>query len=462
MKKNIFIILIILSTITLKAQNDSIYKFTIDQAIDFAYENNLNVTNSQLEVKKAKWKIWETTAIGLPRVDANAQYQNYPDIPTQLMPNFMAPAVVGVNMEYFGLQPIQPLPEEQEKMAVKFGSEHNADWGVSISQLIFSGEYIVGLQASKAFKLMAEQNLEKAKIELKSSVEQSYYLALIASQSLKIMQQNYDNIKEISENTQKMVDAGVTEQTQADQIKILELNLKNQISSIKRQKELSILMLKFQLGLVPQDSLVLTDSLNNLLKNLNLQIINENFNIYSNIDYKMTNTQLRLKTLELRRAQSKTLPTLSAFYSYSEKAMQDEFDFFEDDTEWFPTSVWGVKLQVPIFSSGQRAAVIQQKKIEVYKTKNQQDLLTQQLNIQYSQAKADYLNAYENFLSQKKNLELSKNIYQNTQKQYKQGAASSMDLTQFQNQYLEAEANYYQALLQLLQSKTELKKLFNK
>jgi len=454
-----FVITIILTPIISMSQTDSIYRFSLNQAIDFAYENNINVTNAELEVRKAKWKVWETTAIGLPQVNGSAEYQNFPEIPTQLMPNFLFPVVVGINTSYFGLTPTQPMPDDGGKIPVQFGSKHNLNWGISVSQLIFSGEYIVGLQAAKTYKKMSTQNLTKTRIELKTNVEQAYYLSLIASNSLSILQKNYENIKKITENNQKLAKEGIINQTQADQIKILELNLKNQISSLERQKKLSIIMLKFQLGMLPADSLVLTDSLDEIIKTLDLKLLSSDFNINDNIDYQIMETQVKLKTLNLRRTESTTLPQISAYYSYSKKAMLDTFDFFNESTEWFPTSVIGVKLSVPIFASGMRTAQIQQNKIDLMETMNQKQMYNEQLNIQYVQSKDDYMNSLDNLYSQKLNMELSDRIYKNTLIQYQEGTASSSDLTQAQNQFLQAESSYYQALMQALKTKSALEKI---
>ena len=139
MKVYVIFFSLIVSTFAITAQTDSIYSFSINEAIEFAMDNNINVKNSEFEIRKAKWKVWETTAIGLPHVSGSIEYQNFPDIPTQLMPNFITPAVVGTNMQYFGLTPVQPIPEDNGTMPVQFGSQHNANWGLSVSQLIFSG-----------------------------------------------------------------------------------------------------------------------------------------------------------------------------------------------------------------------------------------------------------------------------------------------------------------------------------
>lgn len=440
-KKFITIIFLFIG-ISLQAQQDSVYKFNISEAIDFAIKNNINVQNQELEIRKAKWKIWETTAIGLPQISASSEYQNFPNIPTQLIPNFLDPT-------------------SDVKMPVKFGSKHNLNYGLSVSQIIFSGEYIVGLQAAKTYKLISEQNYAKAKIELKSSVEQAYFLALISKQSREILEKNFSNILTLTEKTQKMVNQGLSNQTRADQITILQLNLKNQISSLKRQETLSMLMLKLQLGLMPEDSIILTSSLDQMKLDLKLTLTNEEFDINRNINYRIMNTQVKLKMLDLRRAQSQTLPQIGAYFSYSNKAMEDKFDFFDPATKWYPTTVWGVKLSIPLFASGMKYSTITQKKIELNESLNQQKLVSQQLNLQFEQAKNNYINALENLYNQEKNKTLSENIYNNTQLQFKEGTASSMDLTQAQNQYLQAEANYYQALLQVLNSKSSLEKILN-
>lgn len=462
MRKSLLTFNVILCAISMIAQPDSVYRFSLSQAIEFSIENNLSLKNKDMEVRKARWKIWETTAVGLPQINGSVQYKNYPDVPTQLMPNFIMPAVIGVNTQYYGLIPIKPLPQGEDKLPVQFGSEHNADWGISISQLIFSGEYFVGLRASRTYKYLSEQNLEKAKIELKAAVEQAYYLALIAKQSLKILKQNHSNIEKLSENTKKMVEIGVSDQSQADQIRILELNLKNQISALKRQEHLTELMLKFQIGANPQDSIILTDKIEDIIKTIGQDFIDVQFDLKENIDYKLMNTQIELKELEMRQMQSRILPTVTGFYSYSKNAMRNEFDFFDKDKEWFKTSLWGIKLEVPIFSSGQRYAKIQQKRIDVFEAKNQQELIKQQLDIQFVKAKNDFINAYENLVNQQENLNLSEKIYNDAQKKYLQGTTSNMELTQIQNQYLQAEVSYYQTLITLMNLKADIEKLKSK
>lgn len=453
-------ILALIFSATVFAQQDSILQLSLTEAQDYAIENNIEIINKELDIKKAKWQIWETTAVGLPQVNGSVEYQQFPDLPTTLMPNFLTPVVVGTNMQYFGLMPITEVPESGDMIEMQMGSEYNLNWGITVSQLLFSGEYFVGLQAARIFKSMSELSLEKSEIDLRTTIAQSYYLVLITEESLNILKESHKNIEKIVAKTEAMNEAGLIDKAQIDQMKFTELTLKNQITSMERQTVLTQRLLKFQLGLEMEDEIVLTDDLDKIINEQKFgEYVVAEFSLNGNIDYRMVQTQENITKLDLRRSQSKTLPTISAFYSYSENAMRDEFNFTDPDEAWFPTSVFGVNVSIPIFASGQRYAQIKQKQIELHKVQNQRTNLEQALTVQYEEAKNKYITAYETYLNDQENIRLAENIYNDTQIKFQSGTASSMELTQAQNQYLNAQAQYFQSLMNLLNEKANLEKL---
>ena len=115
--------------------------FTLKEAQEFALENNLNISNARLDVEHAQNLIWENTAIGLPQVNSSINYNNNLNLTTSLLP-----------AEIFGGTP-------GEMIEVQFGTQHNTTASISASQLIFSGPYIVGLQAASIFRKSTEQSL---------------------------------------------------------------------------------------------------------------------------------------------------------------------------------------------------------------------------------------------------------------------------------------------------------------
>ena len=82
------IILLALSIIfltTINAQEKTM-SFSLDEAIKFALENSYNTKSAKNEINSAKEKVWETTTIGLPQINARVDYQNFLKQPVSLLP----------------------------------------------------------------------------------------------------------------------------------------------------------------------------------------------------------------------------------------------------------------------------------------------------------------------------------------------------------------------------------------
>lgn len=466
MKKIVLsVIIAITSVVNVQAQKqqDSLKTaYSLADIQEFAIKNNSEAKNASIETKIAKAKKWETIAIGLPQVSASAEYQNFPDIPTQLMPNFIAPAVYGVNMEGFGLMPIKPL-QEGDKMPVQFGSEHNANWGVSVSQLIFSGEYIVGLRASKIYLELSKKSLEKKEIEVKETVTKTYYLILVTEESIKVIDSVYNSLSELYKETKKIQEAGLLEETDVEQLKLNLKNTESSIVSFKSQRDVLYRLLKFQAGFDFDKEIKLSGKLNSITEQLdNKSLLSEEFEINKNIDFQLMQVQENLTELNLQREKSTFLPTLAAYFSYSKKAMSDEFDFFDKSAEWYPTSVVGVKLDIPIFSSGKRLAKVRQKRFELDKVRNTKYNAEQGLRLKVIQTRSDYETAWLKLYNQKQSKQLAKKIYENNLIKYKAGTESSLALTQSQNQYFMSLSEYYRVLGDLIDKRIKLLTLMNK
>jgi outer membrane protein TolC len=457
-----FIVFVLLTKSIAQAQEsqaDSMIAYTLEEIQQYAVENNYEAINSQLDIEIAKKQKWETTAIGLPNVSASGEYQNFPDIPTQLMPDFISPAIVGVNRQVFGLTPIAPVPEGG-KMPVQFGSEHNTTYGISVSQLIFSGEYFVGLKASRIYLELSKTAHKRKKEEVKETVSKTYYLILITEETINALDSVYAGLLQLQNETEQLADAGFIDDTDARQVELNVKNTENNLSSVKQQRDILYRMLKFQAGIDYNKQLQLESDLETILVEINTgQLLQETYDIYADTDFKLMQVQESLTDLELQREKSTVLPKLSAFFSYSENNMADELDLFSDDAQWYPTTVWGFNLSVPIFSSGSRWARIKQKEIKLEQTSNQKEMRKQALMLDYEQTRSNYLSTYNNFRNAESSKELSQKIYNNSLIKYKEGTISGLELTQAQNQHFMAIGDYYKNLSDLTEVHIKLKRI---
>jgi outer membrane protein len=434
-------------------KKDSVLRFSLKQAQEYAITAAYNVKSAEIDLNIAKKKIFETTAIGLPQVSATAQYQNqfkvaeFPS--TQLSLND---------------QPLNPYGEavilhEGDRLGYSFGQpmalgvKENVSIDLTVSQLIFSGEYIVGLQASKVFKQYSEQALSKSKTDVAESVSKTYCLALVTAENYKILQQSYDVVIKLNNEVVQMNKQGFIEETDVAQIEITKANIENMLSSVKNQNRIAQNLLKFQMGVDIGQTVELTDSMSVVVDSGNDSYLkSSSFNIDNNIDYKIMLTQENLSQLSFRREKTKFLPTLSAFYRHQELVKKPDINFN-------PPDILGLSLNIPIFSSGMRIAQVKQAKLSYQKTQIARKMVEQSLLMDYDITKNSYETAFNNYLNQKKNLELSQKIYNQTIKKYKEGVSSSYELNLIQSQFLTTQGNYYVAVMDLFNAKAKLEKL---
>ncbi len=416
-------------------------RLSLKDAQKYALEHNLELRNAKADANIASRQVWEITASGLPQIDGSVGYQYFTDIPTNLIP-----------AEFFGGSP-------GDFLEVQFGTEQNLTASLTVNQLIFDGSYIVGLQAARIFRELSQRIYLKSELEIKSMVTETYYLNLATAQNLEIMQENLTNLEKTLFETQKTFEAGFTDAINVDQLKLTVANLKNRITAMQRQNDLSLNLLKFQIGLDIKHPLVLTDELEVMFRNISPDISGiDDFNPENHIDFRIMQSQETMQLMTMRREWSFYLPNLSAFYTRQENAYRNEFNFFQGGQSWYPTSIIGLSLNIPIFSSGLRASRVQQARLELEKAQNNTRQIEQTLRLQKQEAYSGMQTALEQYGSEKENLELAERILSRTRIMFREGLASSLELTQASDQFLSTQSNYINAMFELLNAKNKLDK----
>lgn len=441
MKNNFYAFLFLLLVNTSFSQQS----FTLKQAQDYALNHNQKVLNADLDLQIAEKKVWETTASGLPQVSASGKFQNFIDIPTTVIP----------------ANAFNPMAPENQLVGVKFGTKYNVNGTVQVSQLLFSGNYLVGLQAAKTYTSLSKQMKDKSELDVKSSVANAYYTVLVLQENIITLDSTLLKMKKLLRETQILVDNKVVESTNASQLTLSVLQVENGIAKVKSQLEVANSLLKMEMGMELTTEIALSDTYTAITTSA-ANYTEDKFSSSNNLDYQLTETQLKLNQLSLKNKRANYLPSLSAFMSHQRVAMRNEFNFFDGNKNWYPTTVWGLSLNIPIFSSGQRASQVSQAKLEVQKTQNTVAQLDKGLQLQYIQYSSGYNNAKDAFETQKKAVDVASKILNSTEIKYKEGVVSSMELTQVQNQLLQAQTDLTNAGFELIKAKLNLDTLFNK
>ena len=441
--KNTIIILITLLSFNLSAQKD--YNFSFEEAVSFALLNNRASVNAKKDLAIAQKEKWETISRGLPQINSYFDFNNRLKDPISLIP-----------AEFFG-------GEKGEFAEVSFGTKQSVSGELILNQLLFDGSYIVGLQSIKLFLDIADQTKIKTDIEVRRQVANAYGNVLISQERVKILENNYNNIIKTLDETKAIYENGLIESESVDQLTITSSSIKNSLEYAIKFEKLSERILKLLLGIELDDNMILNDDIESIIvKSIDPELMNTDFNVEENIDYKIAlNAKKGSETL-LRLEKVKALPRISAFLSGAYNGYNESFKITDPKQNWYGSSQLGLNMSFPVFSSFQRRASTQRAKIEIEKSENVLDETKKNLNLEVEKTRSDYNYAINNFNSVKQNVILAESIEKKNEIKFKEGIASSFELRQAQNQLYSIQNEYLEATLKLIENKINLEILLNK
>ncbi|MDC8005934.1 TolC family protein [Aureisphaera galaxeae] len=442
MIKKFCLILVVLTGFQLQAQSD--YRFTLEEAISFALDSNYTAINARRDIAKAIKQKWETTATGLPQIDAEVGYQNQLKQPVTLIPS-----------EFSGGEPGTFTP-------VVFGTQQQANATATLTQLIFDGSYLVGLQAARAFLDFSENANEKTRLEVRKGVINAYGSVLLSEELLSIFQKNKETVEKNLFETRKIYENGLAEEEDVEQLEITLLDLEINIQNTERTLAIAKQMFNVALGIDITIPTVLTQNLDQLAEeNIQLSFMDQSLSVEDNVDYKIAYNLTEQRSLEMKLEKSRALPSLRAFVNYGTQANSNEFSFLDSEQLWFQSSVLGVNMTIPVFSSGMRSAKTQRAKIALEQAETELEETVQNIKLEHDTAKNNYQFSIDKYDNAKKNLNLAERIENKNQIKFSEGIATSFELRQAQLQLYTAQQQYFQSMLDLINSKANLETVLN-
>ncbi|MEJ6588697.1 MAG: TolC family protein [Crocinitomicaceae bacterium] len=428
---------------SLNAQENK-YSFTLQEAIGFAIKNNRAIQNAERDVKIAVQTKRETTATGLPQINANIGYNNWLEQQVSLIP-----------AEFFGGAPGQFAE-------VLFGTKQTMNSAVTVKQKLFDGSYLVALQAAKVFLEISKNSKEKTINEIGKIVAYSYGNVLLVEENLEIVNSNIALLEKNVWEVSKVYESGLIEEESLQQLQLTLSGLKSNQRYSKRLKDLAYQMFNNSLGLDLTAAVVLTNSLDELVVFYSTLTTSRSENEFEEvIDFKIAVNSVKSDELLLKLEKSKALPTLNAFVNGSYSGNSQRFSFTENSQKWFGASLFGVTLDIPIFSSFKRSASTQRARLNLEKSKSNLEDTTNKIKLEINTARSNYEFAVEDYEIKKKALDLSKNIATKNEIKFFEGLTTSFDLSQAQRQLYIAQQDYLQSMLNILLKGVDLESLIN-
>ena len=429
------VLILYLFSITFLSVNSQI--FNGDLLFKYAQENSPKLQNAKLDVFLSDEKIKEIRASGLPKINGELSFQNFINVPTTVVP----------------ANAFNPTAPKDELIGLSFGTPFNANYNLKLSQLIFSFSYIYALKAAQNYRELSRL----AKLQVNENFLEQINLNLgqiiLIKKQKKLLNQNIKEVQVLKTKTNSLISAGVMEQSSVNDIDIMEIEFKNTLELLKSNEQLAILNLKTSIGYPVDSSIALIEDFEMASKTL---LNNPTLNPSNSSAVKMGQQNVILNELSLKASQSDGYPSIYGFFNQQHMAMRNNFNFFDTSKDWYPATLWGINVTIPLYNSGEGKAKNKQKEFEIEKAKNELVEIENQIASLYEMLKNNYQNAALNLNSQKTKVDLIKKVYQNEEKKLSHGASNSLLLSQRKIQLLQANQDLIQKEYELYKAEVQL------
>ncbi len=432
---------LVISTIT-SAQNATRHEFTIQQCVDYAYKNNVQVKNALLNIQVQQQTNRDITSAALPTVSGTLSGNDYLQLPVSLLPG-----------EFFGSAPGTFIP-------VRFGVKYNASATLQLQQLLFDGQVFIGLQARKTSMEFQAKNKEVTEEMIKTNIYKIYYQLVVSKTQIDLLDANISRLSKLEHDTKELYKNGFAEKLDLDKIAVQVANLETEKLKALNSIDLGYMGLKTLLGMPVTDSLVLVDKLteDQISRDFTLDTA---YNYTDRKDYQYLSLGKKLNEFNIKRYQLSYLPTVSLSGSYTKNAQRNKFDFFGKG-DWFTTSFIGLNISVPIFDGFGKDARIKKARFELKQTENQLDNLKLTIDNEVAQSRVNFRTAIATMNFQKKNMQLAESVYNQTKKKYEVGTGSNTEITAAQTDLVTAQTNYISALYSAIIARVDYLKAIGK
>jgi outer membrane protein len=459
MNKLITMVGLLMAAVAAQAQN-----YSLQQCIDYALQNQATYKNSSLDVEIAKAKVGEVRGIGLPQISASGQYLYNLKVQNQFIPSSAFTSGTRSIYESFiqssdqslkddGAKGLQGLNSYGEILPLGFGVAHSALGQVTVSQLLFDGSYIVGLQASKTYLSLSEKAKDISKATIIQNVKKAYLSVLVAQERIKLLDINLSRLDTNLSQLKSTNKAGFAESLDVDRLEVQFNNLKIEKQKIFNYYELGMLALKFQMGMALTESITLTENLD-VYKNDFASLSNE-VNYSNKPEFALLEVQKKASELELKNLRFGKLPSIAAFGNLGANYGSTKFGDLVKPSNYYSFSNVGLSLNLPIFDGTQRYYKMSAAKLKMQKSDNDIINLKNAIDMQSQTAKVNLDNNKKTLENSERNMALAKRVLNVVQKKYQAGVGSSIEVTNAESEYKEAYINYYTTLYDCLINKVD-------
>ncbi len=424
MKSRLLTLLLLVCAMTVS--NAQMRKWTLQECVEYAVENNLSIEQFELDLENAK--IDKSDALG------------------NMLPNLNASTSVSSNTG-FSINPTNNLPTNSTAFNVNAGASSNIT--------LFDGlRNIRQLNRAKINAIASQYRLDDLKDDIRLSVANAYLQVLSNKEQLITFQAQLAVTEQDLKRTKELVESGVSPRGDLLEIEATAANQEQQVVNGESLVLISRVNLAQLLQITDYENFDIADEEFNIppsdiLSNSAKVIFDKALGFRNDIKFSESNVQLAEEDLKI--AKGAYYPTLSAFFQYGTRYSdvtqipdQNGVPFtpnFTDQLWIFDGISYGAQLSIPIFNGWGTKNSVKRSKISLEKARLQleQDKLDLETNIQ--QAYVDVTTFHKAYEAAEKTLEARRLAYDYAKERFNVGLMNAFDFSQAQSRVDNAEAD---------------------
>lgn len=436
--------------ISLGCQLISQTPFTLQQALEYAENHHISVQKSRLDIEDAEYQIKEVLARAIPSLNGSVEYQRFLQLPTQILPR-------GSFYEGDPSQGIPPNPEQD--LEVQFGVKNALTAGLSFNATVFDGSVFVGIQAARLARELAQSQINITERDVRDQVYKAYFAVLIAKRNEGILQKNVENLQQTLFETREMYQNGFMEKLDVDRLEYSLSNLEMELENVQNLIFSTKNILKLQMGYPMEDSIRVTESLGEFMdRESAVVLLSEQYNFSNRPEARSLAVTAELREMDIKQLRFGYIPTLVVFANYNQQLQANKLT----DGKWFPSSIVGASLTIPIFDGRDRAMKINRAEVRLQQHMLDIENSERVFRVEVENARKDFLTNLNKVEDSEDNLDLAESIYEVAQIKFREGVGSSVEMYQAESTFYQAQSRYINALYDFMISKSNLEKALGK
>jgi outer membrane protein TolC len=391
---------------------------------------------ANLGIEGAKAQTGQYISRGLPQVDASATINK----------NFI------LRRTFIPANTFDPSAPEGELMELQFGTPYTGEMGINLNQMIFNGSYFVGLKASKVYQQLSVKDHIKSKIDVTEMVTKAYYSVLVNQMGLETLESNYQRIDSLVRETEIMNKNGFAELIDVNRTKVEFNNLQTSLNNARMALNISVALLKFQMGMPVESNLEIAEKLSDLKFNVKEEL-EMGYSYTNRIEYSRLLTSQDLAQLEMRNNKSQYLPSIDLIFSWGLNAGVLEFSDLGELSNrqvWPDYQLGGLTFKLPIFDGLYKSKLIQQNKVKIKHLEYQRQMLENSIRLEVDQQRKTLIMNLDLLRNQEENSKLAESVYNQTKIKYQEGVGTNLEVVTADTAYKQAQSNYFKALYDAL------------